>query len=72
VVIAPRIPVAISAKVEGSGTVVSTGSMVIVPGNSGAVENGLYSASKVPVRKVGLEREPVKRSSEAKNERYAL
>jgi hypothetical protein len=72
VVIAPRIPVATIAKVEGSGTVVSMGSMVMVPGNAGAVANGLYVASKVPVRKVGSETEPVKMSSEGKTSVYAL
>jgi hypothetical protein len=40
--------------------------MVMVPGKSGDPENGMYTASKVPGMKVGLEREPVKRSSEAK------
>jgi len=72
VVIAPRIPVAIIARVEGSGTVVFMGSIVMVPGKFGAVENGLYIASKVPGMKVGSEREPVKRSSELKTKRYAL
>jgi hypothetical protein len=65
VVIAPSVPVAIKARVEGSGTVVSMGSMVMVPGKPGDVKNGLYTPSKVPGMKVGLEREPVKRSSEA-------
>ena len=45
--IAPRIPVATSARVEGSGVVVFNGSMAMVPGKSGDPGNGLYTASKV-------------------------
>ena len=51
-------------RLEGSGVVVFTGSMVMVTAKSGDEKNGLYTPSKVPGMKVGLEREPVKRSSE--------
>ena len=67
-----RVPVPSRVRLEGSGVVVSMGSMLMVPGKSGDPGNGLYTASKVPGMKVGLEREPVKRSSEAKIWVYAL
>jgi hypothetical protein len=52
-------------QVEGSGVVVFMGSIVMVPGKFGKPITAIYCASKVPVRKVGLEREPVKRAGAA-------